>query len=91
MGRWYSTVFGKVAGEKCVVMISPLRVRVRGLYSIPVRHDYGEGISRRRSETVKFAAGHTQNCDSFQINGFPDADIAESLGCSNQSRPSYFG
>ena len=45
-------------------------------------------LSLGRSKTVKFAARHTQDYDSLQINGCFDA---EPLGRSNRSRPSHFG
>ena len=36
-------------------------------------------VSLGRSKTVKFAARHTQNCDSLQINGFSDVELLERL------------
>ena len=45
-------------------------------------------VSLGRSETVKNRQSHTQKCDSLRING---CSAAESVRCSNQSRPRHFG
>jgi len=45
-------------------------------------------VSLGGSETVKFVARQTQNCDSLQINS---CHAAGSLRRSNRSRPCHFG